>query len=246
MRPARSVGLLAATACLAVGAAPMPAAAATGSRSIVTTHLSASGFDEKVPVGSVVSVVQTCPAGSLLDKAETRGFSRELDGILEAEPNVRLIGRELWVAGLVARYRVVRRGGVPTADGFGVANVAVCTSRVRAGTTTVRGRASTDVRVWGPAPRGVRLFSFTGVRAVDAADAEEKPPFRTALRATGTAPSQGALAAAVRARQEADNEDGALVSTTGTTRRRVLPGQFASMRSNYAYTVDLTKREPAR
>ena len=233
---------LAAVVCAALLAPTVPASAAGPSRPLVTTHLSFTGFDAGVPAGATISVIQRCPQGSLLDKAETRKRYPDLDAQLQGEPNVRLSSRELWVAGLVSRYRVVRRGGVPTEDGFGLANIAVCTARVAAAATSLTGQASTDVRVWNRAPAGVRLYSFTGVDVQDPGRPSALP-YLTAVRATGVAPSGGALLSGVRAVQETQNEfDVGLVNVTGTTLRPVTPGRFVSMRSAYSFTTDLTRR----
>lgn len=221
-----------------------PATADTATRRIDATQLSFTSFDHRVPRGAVVSVVQTCPAGTLLDTAQTRALNRELDPLLRAEPNVRLASRELWVAGLVSRYRVVRAGGVPTEDGFGVPGAAVCTRRVPGTTRSLVSRASTDVRVWGPAPAGARIYNFTGVFVSDAPATEDgPPPFVSSARSTGVGPSAGALRGGVRAVQRAADDGGVpLVSADGTVRRSVPRGQFVSMRSSYAVTTDLTRR----
>ncbi len=222
----------------------VPASAVGPSQALVTTHLSFTGFDANVPAGATISVIQRCPEGSLLDKAATGERYPDLDSQLRGEPNVRLSSRELWVAGVVSRYRVVRRGGVPTEDGFGVANIAVCTARVAAAATTLTGRASTDVRVWNRAPVGVRLYSFTGVSVQDAGRPDELP-YLTAVTAAGVAPSKGALQSGVRAVQEVQNESSlGLVNVTGTTLRPVAPGRFVSMQSAYSFTTDLTRRMP--
>jgi hypothetical protein len=236
--------LVAVVVCAGLVAPTVPASAALPSRTLATTHLSFTGFDAELPAGATISVIQRCPQGSALDKAATRERYPDLDAQLQGEPNVRLSSRELWVAGLVSRYRVVRRGGVPTQDGFGLANIAVCTTRVAAAATTLTGGASTDVRVWNRAPAGVQLFSFTGVSVQDAGRPSELP-YLSAMRATGVAPSRGALPSGVRAVQEAQNESGlGLVGVTGTTLRPVTPGRFVSMSSDYSFTTDLTRRMP--
>ena len=238
-----SAGPLLVAAALGLGmvTAPVSAVAAEpATKKIVSTHLSASGFDQRMPRGAVVSVVQTCPAGELLDKAQTRARNRELDRQNTAEPNVRLASRELWVAGLVTRFRVVRAGGVPTKDGFGLATFAICTRRVPANAKTVTQRASTDVRVWGPAPSGVRLYSFTGVFVSDGSVFRGRQPFVSTVRATGVTPSCGALHGGVRAKIR--RLEGGLFLVQGRTRRSIPRGHFSSMRSTYTVTTDLTRR----
>ena len=234
---------LAAVVCAALLAPAVPASAAGPSRPLVTAHLSFTGVSA-VPAGATISVVQRCPRGSALDRAATRERYPDLDAQLRGEPNVRLSSRELWVAGLVSRYRVVRRGGVPTEDGFGLANVAVCTARAAAAATTLTASASTEVRIWNRAPAGVRLFSFTGVDVQDAGRPEELP-YLTTVTAAGVAPSRAALPSGVRAVQETQNESGlGLVSVTGTTLRPVTPGRFVAVNSAYSFTADLTRRVP--
>jgi hypothetical protein len=236
-RSVRSGALLA--ALLALAAVPAPAAAADVRR-VVSTHVSFTGFDARVPAGAVVSVVQTCPIGSRLDRAATRASGARFDG--ELQPTVRRLSRELWPAGMVTRYRVLQAAAVPRDDGFGLVNAAVCTGGAPLRATSVSGRATTDVRLWGPAPAGVRLFSVT-LPAVTDRPLGADLPYLTAVRAAGASTSPGGVAGGVRAVQEADDDGGSgSVMTTGTTLRRVPAGRFASMRSAYAYTADLTRR----
>jgi hypothetical protein len=63
------------------------------------------------------------------------------------------------------------------------------------------------------------------------------------VRALGVSASRGALSGGVRATQEASDDDGSgTVAAMGTTLRAVPSGRFASMRSSYAFTADLTRR----
>ncbi len=248
MAPLRTCVTIA-LACAGVLTAPLPASAHGPSRAttrpIVSSHLSFSGFSAGMPAGAVVSVIQTCPSGSRLDERQTRAWHRELDITLGGEPGVPLASRAFWVAGLVSRYRVVRTGGVPTADGFGLVDGAVCTGRVSIGARTVTGRASTDVRVWGPAPAGVEIYSFGGPSVSDAGDARTQAPYLTTASTVRVASSRGALAAGVRADREADDPDAAGIDVVrGTLRRPVPRGRFVSMQRTYTYTADLTRREP--
>ena len=234
VRPAAVVAAL-----LAVAAVPAPAAAAA-SRPAVTTLVSFTGFDARVPAGAVVSVVQTCPAGSRLDRSATRAAAARFDG--ELQPTVRRTSRELWPTGMVTRYRVQQAADVPRDDGFGLVNAAVCIGSRPTRATSVSGRASTDVRVWGPAPAGARLLSVT-LPAVTDRPLGAELPYLTAVRAAGVSAAPGAVPGGVRAAQEAQDDGGSgSVMTTGTTLRRVPAGRFVSMRSTYAYTADLTRR----
>jgi hypothetical protein len=223
-----------------------PPASATDGRSVVSTHLSFTGFDEGVRAGATVSVVQSCPAGSSLDEAATRSYATRVDA--ELQSTVRRVSRELWPTGMVTRYRVLSVAEVPRDDGFGLVNAAICTGRTSSRATSVSGRASTDVRVWGPASAGAQLFSVTLAAVTDRPPRPEGAsgtdlPYRTAVRAAGVQPSRGALDRGVRAVQQVGDDDGSgTVLTTGTTLRTVPRGRFASMRSSYAYTSDLTRR----
>jgi hypothetical protein len=149
---------------------------------------------------------------------------------------------------MVSRYRIVSAAAVPEADGFGLVNAAICTGQTSSRATSVSGRASTDVRVWGPASSGARFFSVTLAAVTDRPPRPEGAsgtdlPYRTAMRAAGVAPSRGALSGGVRAAQTVGDDDGSgTVMTTGTVLRTVPPGRFVSMRSAYAYTADLTRR----
>ena len=232
-------------AVLVLGGLPSPAAAAEV-RPVVTSHVSFTGFDARVQAGAVVSVLQRCPAGSRLDRAATRAYATRTDA--ELQSTVRRVSRELWATGMVTRYRVLQAAKVPRDDGFGLVNAAVCTGTRPVRATSVTGRASTDVRVWGPAAPGAELFSVTLAAVSDRPFAPEggsgaELPYRTAVQALGVAASRGALAGSVRATQRVHDDDGSgSVLTTGTTRRAVPTGRFASMRSSYAFTADLTRR----
>jgi hypothetical protein len=178
--------------------------------------------------------------GSRLDRAATRASAARFDG--ELQPTVRRVSRELWPAGMVTRYRVVQAADVPRDDGFGLVNAAVCTGSAPLRATSASGRATTDVRLWGPAPAGVRLFSVT-LPAVTDRPLGADLPYLTAVRAAGTSTAPGGVTGGVRAVQAAGDDGGSgSVMTTGTTLRRVPAGRFASMRSAYAYTADLTRR----
>ncbi len=146
----RSSGVLGAVLVLGSGV-PSPAAAAER-RLVVSSHVSFTGFDANVQAGAVVSVLQRCPVGSRLDAAATRAYAVSIDG--ELQSTVRRLSRELWTTGMVTRYRVLEAAEVPRDDGFGLVNAAVCTGTRPVRATSVTGRASTEVRVWGPAAAG--------------------------------------------------------------------------------------------
>jgi hypothetical protein len=229
--------------CASVLAAPLPAHAV--GRPVVTEHVSFTGFDARMPAGATISVIQRCPAGSRLDKAANRGFARQADQ--NAGPTVRLVSRELWPAGLVSRYRVLRRGAVPFEDSFGLVNAAQCVGSVPNGARTLSGRGSTEVRVWGPATAGAALFSNTLVSVTDRSrpgPQEPDQPYLTTVRAAGIGATRGSLPGGIRAVRSVVDDVSSVVGLTGTLRRAVARGRFASMRNDYAFTADLTKREP--
>ena len=229
--------VLVAATCTALVAGAAAPVGATQRRSVVSAHVSRSAVAGAVPAGATVSVVQTCPKGSSLARTATSQFGRTLDAGLDRR--LRLASRELWVAGTVSRYRVTRR--LSADRPVVLANAALCASTVPAGATTVTGRAATDLRVWGPAPARLELLNATSTVVADSADTGSA--YATMVRAAGVAASRGSLPDAVRAVQEAvqDDELGAVVAV-GQTRRRVGRGQFLSMRNSYTYRGDLTNR----
>jgi len=239
-RPWVGLGLLA----VLVGA-QVPAAAAEV-RPVVSSHVSFTHFGASVPAGAVVSVLQRCPSGSSLDRTATRAVAPRNDA--ELQSTVRLLSRELWPTGMVSRYRVVQAAEVPRDDGFGLVNTAVCTGTRAVQATSFTGRASTEVRLWGPVPAGARLRSFTLAAVSDGpispdSGAGADLPYRTAVQALGVSASPGALAGGIRGSQAVHDDDGSgSVGATGSTRRAVPSGRFVSMRSSYAFTADLTRR----
>ena len=166
----------------------------------------------------------------------------------ELQSTVRRVSRELWPTGMVTRYRVLEAAEVPRDDGFGLVNAAVCTGTRPVRATSVTGRASTEVRVWGPAASAARVLTFTLAAISDRPFTPEggpsaELPYRTAVRALGVSSSRGALAGGARATQAVHDDDGSgTVATTGTTRRAVPAGRYVSVRSSYAFTADLTRR----
>jgi hypothetical protein len=239
-RTTTAVALAAGCTALALGV-PAPAGAAA-TRPIVSGHVSLSTVAGALPVGATLSVVEECPRGSRLDRTWTR---RAMTGA-ELDPHVRLAGREYWVAGTVSRYRVVR---ATTADTpVALADAVICTGSAPARATTVRGRASSDLRVWGPAPSDLLLVNGTAAVVTD--DVEARHYFATVVRAGGVASSRGSLAGALTAVQEVVQQgDVGAVAAVGQTSRRVPRGSFVSMRNSYGYVSDLRRKvtvtEPA-
>ncbi len=234
----RSAGALALTAvgtALAV-AVPAPAGAAA-TRPLISGHVSISAVSGALPAGATISVVQSCPAGSRLDRTATRTIVAEADRALD--PHLRFASREYWVAGTVSRYRVAR--GTTARTPVAVAGAVLCTSSVATTARTVSGRASSDLRVWGPAPSDLVLANGTAAVVTDDVDAESV--FATVMRAGGVASSKGSLTGALTAVQEVTQEEGiGAVAAAGQTSRRVRRGSFVSLLNTYSYVSDLGKR----
>jgi hypothetical protein len=232
--------LVVATACVAASSAAGTASAATtsaASRTLYTGHISVSAVSGALQVGATVSVLQYCTPGSALAVTPTRQAEAEADSALD--PHVKLASREFWPAGTVSRYRVVKplTAGSP----LPLLNAALCTSTVPSTATTAAGRGATDLRVWGPAPAKLALVNATVVASTDDPDADDA--FATVMTAAGVASSQGSLAGAVKAVQQATQKQGlGTVAAVGLTQRQVAPGRFASMRNAYRYVSDLTKK----
>ena len=234
-RSAPAVAVTAAATALAVAVPAQAGAAAT--RPLVSGQVSVSAVSGALPVAAVISVVQSCPAGSKLDRAATRSTVLEADK--ELDPSLRWASREYWVAGTVSRYRVVRKTTARTP--VALLGAVLCTSSVPTTAKTVTGRASTDLRVWGPAPSDLLLANGTAAVVTD--DPEAEQVFATAMRAGGVASSKGSLTNALTAVQEVTQEEGiGAVAAVGETSRRVRRGSFVSMLNSYSYVSDLGKR----
>ena len=221
-----TTGLLAAS----VGVAA-PGQAATG-RTVTSVHASVSAVVGALPAGAGITVIQTCPKGSDLDRGATRAVGEAHD------PHLRRTSRELWPAGVATRYRV--RTSVDATEDLALAvGVVVCRIHVGAHQRVVTGRATTDVRVWGPAPTRVDLLNVTVMATTDARNPERL--LRTAVRGTGVGSSRGSLRHAVEAVQETLDGQGDLggVVAMGSTRRAVPRGSFASMENRYRFRITL-------
>jgi hypothetical protein len=220
-----TTGLL--TASVGVAA---PGEAAAG-RTVTSAHVSLSAVVGALPAGAGITVVQTCPRGSDLDRRATRAAGEVHD------PHLRRASREYWPAGVATRYRV-RTSLRGTADLALTAGVVVCRIHVGAHARVVTGRASTDLRVWGPAPAKVDLLDVTVMATTDPAHPDRL--LRTAVRGTGVGSSRGSLRHAVSAVQETfDAQVVGGVVALGTTRRAVPRGRFASMENRYRFRVVL-------
>jgi hypothetical protein len=227
------LGVLAATGSTLVAGATPAMSAAPATRSVVGAHVSVAAVGGDLRAGTRVSVIQTCPRGSDLDRVSTRRLGEVHDARL------RVASRESWPAGIVTRYRVAKR---LSADRPAVVVTAVvCTSRVAASATTATGRAKVDLRVWGPAPARVLLADAVVVAVSDSLAASYV--FRTSLAAGGVDAHPASMRNTVRAVQTVlSDADGDAVVAIGETERRILRGRFASMRNNYRYVAKLDEK----
>ncbi len=223
---------LAAGAVIAATGLLVTAAPASGAppRLLLNAHIGVSSVAGPVPVGAGVTVIHYCPAGSHLDKADTRAVG-EFHG-----DHLRVSSTEYWPAGLVVRYRVTKR--LSTARPAFVATAAVCASPVTAGAARFGALARVDLRVWGPAAARVELVNATVVAATDDPDANYL--LRTSMRAAGVNSDTASVRGAVKAVQERFSEAGVDgVVAMGMMDRSVRRGQFVSMRNNYRFVANL-------
>lgn len=222
--------------CAAVLAVAGPADAAVAQRPVLGAALSVSAVAGALPRGADISVISTCAAGTALDRTATRAAEQEIDAD-GLDPHLRLTSREFWPAGTVSRYLVTS----PTAadDVIPVGNAALCRGTVAASARTVSGRASTDLRVWGPAPATLHLVNAT-VELVGDPDAEDV--YATVMTAAGVLSSTGSVRGALQAAQAVRSQDGvSVVAAVAETTKRVRRGHFVSMDNTYRYTADLTR-----
>jgi hypothetical protein len=234
MRAVRTAAVLAAvTGSALAGAGTAAPAAAASTQTLFNGHVSVSVVSGPLPVGAGISVVQHCPKGHDLDRRQTRAAGEFHDERLAVRST------EYWPAGRVVRYRVVERIGAD--DATGLMTAAVCRSRVAAKAKTLKVKAKTELRVWGPAPAKVLLLNATVGLVTD--DPTLGSAFRTSMAAAGIDEHPRALQGALETLQEEMTEDdpGAVVAV-GTTRRKVARGQFVSLGNAYRMTADLTQR----
>jgi len=225
--------LTAAGAVALVGAPGVGPAAAAAPRTLLNGHVSVAAVSGALPVGAGISVIQYCPKGSDLDRAETRAAGEVHDARLSVK------NKEYWPAGMVVRYRVAKKltGKEPAL----VLTAALCKSRVAASATTLTAKAKVDLRVWGPAPSSVELMDAAVVVVTDDLNADYM--FRTSMRAAGVNSHPVALRGAVQAVQESVREgDADAVVAAGLTNRRVARGTFVSMVNNYRFTAHLDRK----
>lgn len=208
-------------------AAPGQAAVA---RTLTSVHVSVSAVSGSLPARAGITVIQTCPRGSDLDRALTASIGEIHDG------HVAVAGRQYWPAGVVTRYRV----GTPLSGAREMtlaAGAIVCRIHVGRHTRTVVGTATTDVRIWGPAPSRVNLLNAT-VMAVVRRD-QPGHLLRTTVQGSGVGSSRGSLRHAVTAVQHSLNGGSGIgaVVAIGSTTRSVPCGSFASMENRYRFRI---------
>lgn len=124
---------------LAVSVATVPPAAA--SATTVIRLRSSVAVQVNIPAGSGVSLVQTCPAGSVLDVRATGSRAHVIRSSALA-----LVSRELWLSGMVTRW-TARRSTV-TETAWQVTDAIVCRARVAAGARNYSGVVTTVIRLW--------------------------------------------------------------------------------------------------
>lgn len=237
MSLSRSVAVLGVAGAAVLAVAGPAGAATTPARVVLTGSVSVSAVRGALPVGADLSVVQTCPQGSVLDRTQTAAAEHAMDAA--TDPHLRLASRELWVAGIVSRYSV--RTATTATTVLPLVDAVLCSTPVAPAATTVSGTASTDLRVWGPAPAGVQLVNATVTLVTDTAAADYV--YATVMRAAGAGASRGSLPGAVHAVQATAQKAGiGAVSATGRSSARVRRGQFVSIYNSYRYTSDLTTK----
>ena len=233
MTSKRTFAALTAGAVALVGVAAAGPATAAPARTLLNGHVSISAVGGALPVGAGVSLIQRCPKGSALDRAETRAVGDFHDDRLK------VASKEYWPAGMVVRYRVRKK--LTGQDPAMVLSAALCKTRVASTATTLQAAAKTELRVWGPAPAHVELLNAAVVVVTDDLDADYM--FRTSMRAAGVNSHPAGLRGAVEAVQETlqDGDDSAVVAA-GRTNRRVARGKFVSMVNNYRFTAHLDRK----
>jgi len=226
----RAVGLTAAvTGILLASAVPSNAAS---TRPIQTGVVSITGVSGPLHAGATISVVQVCPTGTKIAREVTRGAGQLHTG------GVRVASRELWPAGMVTRFRVVRE--MHAEDSALLFTALACKMRVAGSTTLVRGRATVDVRLWGPADSRVVLLN--AVTLVVASNLLTGTDYATTMKAVGVNSNHASVQHAVRAMQAEFNEAGSgLVIAAGETRKAVARGTFASMQSHFRFRGHLDR-----
>jgi hypothetical protein len=229
-RPVLAV-LVAVGSLLVAGAAP---ASAAPTRTVIGIHVSVSEVGGALHRGARLSHIQTCPRGTDLDVRSTRILGEAHDRRLQ------VVSREYWPAGIVTRYRV--RSSFSKRSGL-LGSAVVCRSKVAPGTSTVSGRAKSDLRVWGPAPARVVLVNSVVVAVTD--NLLSTYSYRDSLHAAGIDAHPTSLRGAVVAVQRLFSDPmGEVLVAVGETKRKVARGQFASMRNNYRYVAHLDERSP--
>lgn len=238
MRHLLRVGGLAAAVTATLLATAVPSGAAVrmghqaGGRAVQTGHISVTAVIGRLAKGSDISIVQTCPRGTTL----LRGVTRRAGELHSSR--VRLTSRELWPAGTVSRYRL--KHAMPASSSLLLFNAAACRSVVPDGGTRVHGRATIDVRVWGPAKRRVRLINAALVVVADHLEDVNGNVYRVTMRAGGVNSNHASVRRAVTAMQDVfDDPVQPAVTATGRTHKAIARGQFASMQNHYRFVGHL-------
>ena len=238
-----SIALAAATAALLAGAtAPAAAEGETAPppapKTVWTLHKSWS-FTTGLPAGRRMTVIQHCPSGSRLVKSPTRTLAAQTR---KEEPNMgaRVVFRELRATSVVTRYRITRVGTKAAA----VAGAIVCKRTVAGDSTSLTGSSRTELRVFGPASKGVEAFNSTLMAASDT-PAFNAGDYATTMSGAGVTRSRRSVDAFPSTHQKVVSEDDGdqFVDAYGVSSRSLRRGQYASIRNNYRYAVDVTRTQ---
>ncbi len=236
-----SIALAAAAAALLAGAAPVSAdthEAPPPPKTIWTLHTTTS-FTTALPAGRRMTVIQHCPSGSRLVNRPTRAWAAEMR---RSQPNIgaRVVLRELRDTSVLTRYRITRPGTKAAV----VAGAIVCKRTIAGDSTSLSGRSVTELRVFGSARRGVEAYNSTLMAASDSADFAARV-FPMRMSAAGVTRTRGSVNAFPSVVQKVYSEDDGdqFVDAYGVSSRSLPSGRFASIRNNYRYAVDLTRKQ---
>ncbi len=217
--------LAAAVAVLAPVAPGTVSAAAT--KTVLHSHTSYSQVEGPLSAGARLTVIQHCPQGSTLHRAETRRAGTYYD-----DDTLTVVNREYWPGAVVTRYRVERP--LARAESRVFVSWAFCNSQVASRSTRFAGRAEVDVRLWGASRTGVVIINQV---EANVHDGETDELFRTAMSASGVDSHPAGRRGALRRTQRTVGVDNHVygVRATGRTTTTVRPDAFASMRNQYRF-----------
>ena len=136
-----------------------PAAQAAPTESVVTlmsSNVRVHGSDAR-PVGAILTIINTCPDGSVLDRAFLQTLEPDWGNLNPTRATgFTFLSREWWPSGLVTRWQV--RSQV---NGK-VRQTIACRERVSAGTVEHLTPISIKLRLWGPVTHPASLLVDSG------------------------------------------------------------------------------------